>query len=123
MHHRWNQDYDQTRVDLPTQETHRLRGPPAPAIFLIATKAIAFLPLRNSTRLALIIGSMQLAAAITTLLASLFSQIGINFLYELVKLRIEQKVPEPGLSHLFHTSRWRARSPQGDKLTELHVIA
>jgi hypothetical protein len=34
----------------------------------------------------------------------------------MVKLLIRQKVPEPSLSHLIHTCRWRAKSPAGGKL-------
>ena len=83
-HHRDQHDH-QARIDPPPQETHRLRGSSSPAIFLRTTKAIAPVPLRAAARLAIIIGTMQLAVAIkTTLLAVLLGQIRIDFLQQLV---------------------------------------
>src|SRR6516225_1122586 len=83
-HHRDQHDY-QARVDSASQETHRLRGSPSPAIFLSTTKAIAPLPLRTTARLTIIVGTMQLPLTIkTTLLACLLDQIRIDFLQQLV---------------------------------------
>ena len=83
-HHRDQHDH-QARIDPAPQETHRLRGSPSPAIFFGTTKAIASVPLRATTRFAIIIGTMQLSAAIkTALLTSLLGQIRIDFLQQLV---------------------------------------
>ena len=85
MNHRRDQHDRQARIDPAPQETHRLRGVPSPAIFFRTTKAIAALPLRATTWFAIIIGSMQLPAAIkTALLARLPGQIRIDFLQQLV---------------------------------------
>jgi hypothetical protein len=85
MNHHRDQHHHQARIDPAPQETHRLRGSPSPAIFFGAAKAIASLPLRSPTRLAIKIGPMQLPAAIkTALLTSLQGQIRIDFLQQLV---------------------------------------
>ena len=85
MNHRRDQHHHQARIDPPPQETHRLRSSPSPAIFFGTTIAIASLPLRATSRFAIVIGPMKLSPAIkTALLARLLGQIRIDFLQQLV---------------------------------------
>ena len=80
MYHHRDQHDQQARIDPASQETHRLRGSPSPAIFLGAAKAITSVPLWAAARFAIKIGTMQLPAAIkTTLLARLLGQIRVDF--------------------------------------------
>src|SRR5438552_6732869 len=66
-HHRDQHDH-QARIDSASQETHRLRGLPSPAILFSTTKAVASVPLRPAPRFAIKISTMQLSLAMKTAL-------------------------------------------------------